>query len=61
MAHYPTKHHAITLQGGGGTAVFLVSSGGQCGDKQNMKISTLGTYRAQPLQLIGPKVAPRLW
>ena len=32
------------------TAVFLVSSGGQCGDKQNMKISTLGqglSYRAQ--------------
>ena len=24
------------------TAVFLVSSGGQCGDKQNMKNSTLG-------------------
>ena len=25
------------------TAVFLVSSGGQCGDKQNMQISALGT------------------
>ena len=25
------------------TAVFLVSTGGQCGDKQNMEISTLGT------------------
>ena len=25
-----------------------------------MKITTLGTYRAQPLQLIGPKVVPRV-
>ena len=43
------------------TAVFLVSSGGQCGEEQNMIISTLCTYRAQHLQHIGPKVAPRLW
>ena len=46
---------------GGLTAVFLVSSRGQCGDEQNMKISTFGTYRVQHLQHIGPKVAPRLW
>ena len=43
------------------TAVFLVSSGGQCGDEQNMKISTFGTHRVQHLGHIGPKVASRLW
>ena len=34
-----------------GTAVFLASSGGQCWDKQNMNISTLGTYRVQHLDI----------
>ena len=37
----------------GNTAVFLVSSGGQCGAEQNMKISTLST-------LSDPKYLPLL-
>ena len=42
------------------TAVFLVSSRGQCGDEQNMKICTLGTSGLSHLSHIGPKIAPML-
>ena len=31
------------------TNTLLVSSGGQCGDEQNMKIITFGTYRVEHL------------
>lgn len=64
-SHSPVSflHHRVTHSVGwsGGTAVFLVSSGGQCGDEQNMKISIFGTYRVGHLEHIGPKVAFRLW
>ena len=42
------------------TAVFLVSSRGECGNKQKMEMSSLDSFRLSHLSHIGSKVAPEL-